>query len=388
MDLVLARQKAQQPSYTQKVSMLAEAQLRGMAMQQDQAAAFNADCLGVLRQSGLLSIELGAHHPNVATQPCGLTEGRFADTVAAIRALSRVDPAAAVLVHVHNALVVKLVQRFGTPAQKDTWLPRLATRVIGAFAATEAHAGSDLRQMHTQATPTADGFVLHGEKHWITNAAEAGLFIVFASLGENATAAFLVDAQTPGVSVGPRIDKMSMRASSTCSVRFDGVKLTQADMLGDARMGMDVAMYGLVCGRIGIAAQMLGIAEAAHALALDYACQRVAFGSPIIQHQGVSFPLAQVATEITAADLLLREATQQLEQGKPHLKVSDLANKAKLFASQVAERATAIGVETMGGNGVATSHVMERLYRDAKVGKIYEGTVNVLLRSIADAMRK
>lgn len=386
MDLVLARQQKKKVTHAQKVAQLAQAHFADMALPQDQAGAFSADGLGTLRASGLLAIEIGAYDPQAEQRPCGLVQGRFADTVQAIRALSRVDPAVAVLVHVHNALVVRLLTRFGNPAQQTRWLPRLATGTIGAFAATEAGGGSDLSLLATKARRTADGFELQGEKYWITNAREAGLFIVFAMLEGGGMAAFLVDAQTPGLQVGTPIDKMSMRASSTCAVRLEGVRVGEDALLGGPNAGMDIAMYGLVCGRVGIAAQMLGIAEGARDLAIAYARQRCAFGAPIIDHQGVSFPLAQVDAEITAAELMVREAALMMDEGRPHMTVADLANKAKLFASQVAERATSVGVETLGGNGVACQHRMEKLYRDAKVGKIYEGTVNVLLRAIAQAM--
>jgi butyryl-CoA dehydrogenase len=385
MDLVLMRQQRKKLSYAQKVSDLATACLKEQAAAQDRAGAFNESCLRLLRDSGLLSIELGTFDPQAAERPCGLEQGTFVHTAQAIRSLSRVDPAVAVLVHVHNALVVRLVRHFGSPAQQDRWLPMLATQAIGAFAATEPQAGSDLANLNTRATPDGDGFLLSGDKHWITNACEAGLFIVFAAL-DGGTAAFLVDAAAPGVTVGPRIDKMSVRASSTCGVRFDAVRVGPQDLLGGRNMGMDIATYGLVCGRIGIAAQMLGLAEAARDLALAYARERHAFGSAILRHQGVSFPLAQVDTEITALELMVNQAAAMIDERQPHMKIANLANKAKLFGSQVAERAVSVGVETLGGNGVAVEHRMEKLYRDAKVGKIYEGTVNILLRSIAGGL--
>jgi alkylation response protein AidB-like acyl-CoA dehydrogenase len=386
VDLVLARQQRRKISHVEKVTDLAEACLKELASSQDRAGAFSESCLHTLRGSGLLSIEIGTHDPSISDRPCGLKNGTFQDTVQTIRALSRVDPAVGVLVHVHNALVVRLVQQFGTAAQHARWFPALATGTIGAFAITEPQAGSDLRDLGTRATRDGDGFRITGDKQWITNAYEAGLFIVFAAVDSGATAAFLVDSNSPGVQVGARIDKMSVRASSTCPVRFDGVRVGEEDLLGGSNMGMDVAMYGLVCGRIGIAAQMLGLAEAARDLALAYARERQAFGSAILKHQGVSFPLAQVDTEITAVELMVNHAAEMVDLRHPHLKIASLANKAKLFASQVAERAVSVGVETLGGNGIAVDRRMEKLYRDAKVGKIYEGTANILLRSIAGGL--
>lgn len=387
MDLVLARQQ-KKVTYAHKVGTFAEAFLKESAAAQDRAGAFSQSTLRALRDSGLLAIEIGRTDPGLDGRPCGLAEGRFQDTVQAIRALSRVDPAVAVLVHVHNALVVRLLCQFGSPAQQERWLARLGGGTIGAFAITESQAGSDLSHLQTRAVESGSGYEISGAKHWITNACEAGLFIVFAALEGAGMAAFLVESSAAGLSVGPRIDKMSVRASSTCALSFDRVRVGDDDMLGGRKMGMDVAMYALVCGRIGIAAQMLGIAEAARDLALAYAGQRVAFGSPIIRHQGVSFPLAQMDAEITAVELMVRDAAAMVDDRQPHLRIAGLANKAKLIASQVAARATSVGVETLGGNGVAVDYPMEKLYRDAKVGKIYEGTANILLRAIAGAMAR
>ena len=386
MDLVLARKKLKTKTFGEEVADFAAAQLHGSVIEQDQNAAFAPQIIEVLRGSGLLAIELGRYSSVQGARGIAPAEGTFSDVVAAIRTLSRTDPSVAVLVHVHNALVCRLISKFGTEGQKSGWLPKLAGGCIGAFAATEAHAGSDLQDLRAAASKTADGYRLTGEKHWITNAKEAGIFIVFAKLDGDGMAAFLVPADSAGVTIGRRLMKMSVRASSTCTVTFDGVRLPPEALLGGPRMGLDIAMYGLVCGRIGIAAQMLGIAEGALRLALDYASERYAFGDRIINYQGVAFPLAQASTEIAAAALMVEDAASQLSAGRPHMIVSELANKSKLFASQVAERVTSACVEVLGGNGVCEDFRVERFFRDAKVGKIYEGTTNVLLRSIAQTM--
>lgn len=393
MDLVLARKKAQAADhatdYASRVDAYAREALAPFVLTQDRAQAFDPQCLALLERCGLFAVELGSHLPaGDEDRPLLPENGGFADTVAAIRALSRTDPAAAVLVHVHNALVVRAVLRFGTAAQKTEWLPRLAGGCIGAFAATEAHAGSDLARMLCSVEESGDGLVLNGEKHWITNAREAGVFLVFANRKPRGSVAVLVPADLPGVRVGEPMPKLSMRASSTCSVTFDAVRLPPDAVLGGAGGGMDVALYGLVCGRIGIAAQMLGLAEGAHRLAVAYARRRQAFGQAIFEFQGVSFPLAQVAAEIMAMEALLKEAVRTLETARSHLKVLDIANAAKLLAGQLAERASSMAVETLGGNGVAEDFGVEKFFRDAKVGKIYEGTENIMLRALAGTLAK
>lgn len=387
MDLVLARQRAKQAPqvrYAERVQRFAADRLADGAAARDRAARFDAPTLTMLREAGLLSIELGPHDEHASTRPCGLADGSFSDVITAIRVLARTEAAAAVLVHVQNAIVVRLVKQYAAPAQAERWLGALATGAIGAFAATETQAGSDLHRMSTVAEPrTGGGYRLDGTKHWITNAAEADVFVTLTHVAGGGLAAFLVSATAPGVTVGPRIDKMSVRASSTCPLVFRNVDLDADALLGGPDMGFDLAMYGLVCGRIGIAAQMLGLAEGALADAVRYAREREAFGRPVFEHQGVSFPLAQISAEIAAVELMVTEAARHIDAGTPHLKVSALANKAKLLASQLAERATGASVETFGGNGVAESFPAERRFRDAKVGKIYEGTTNLLLRSIA-----
>lgn len=386
MDLVKARSEARKRSrsYLDQVDDWTQATLRDHVLPQDHAQRYHPEVLATLRQTGLLSLELDAFRAGMASRaPLSLPTDGMAGVADAIRGLSRTDPGVAVLVHVHNALTVRCILRFGTKAQKGAWLPRLAQNDIGAFAATEPQAGSDLARMTCELTPeTKGGYRLSGKKHWITNAAEAGVFLVLARLGRG-TACALVPANAPGLDVGPRIDKMSMRASSTCPVLFTNVHVPEDAILGGPSGGMDVAMYGLVSGRVGIAAQMLGLAEGALARSVAYARQREAFGAAILNHQGVSFPLAQLRAEIAAVELTMMAAARKLDSARSHMSALELANIAKLLASQLAERAAGQAVETLGGNGVADAYEVEKLYRDAKVGKIYEGTVNILLRAIA-----
>lgn len=386
MDLVKARAEARKRSrsYVDQVDQWSQARLSEHVLPQDRAQRYRPEVLSALRDAGLMSLELDAFRAGAAPRaPLSLSSDGMEGVAEAIRGLSRTDPAAAVLVHVHNALTVRCILRFGTKAQKAHWLPQLAQDRIGAFAATEPQAGSDLARMTSELTPDASGgYRLNGEKYWITNAAEAGVFLVLARLGRGSACA-LVPAEAPGLGVGARIDKMSMRASSTCPVSFSDVHVPAEAIIGGPSGGMDVAMYGLVSGRVGIAAQMLGLAEGALRRSVAYAGQREAFGAAVLRHQGVSFPLAQLRAEITSVELTMLAAARKLDNARSHMSALELANIAKLLASQLAERAAGQAVETLGGNGVAEAHEVEKLYRDAKVGKIYEGTVNILLRAIA-----
>lgn len=390
MDLVKARAEARKrkQSFPDRVDAWAREHLTDHVLSQDRAQSFSPDVLRSLRDAGLLSLELDEPRAGDASGGASLSPPALGmeGVAQAIRGLSRTDPAVAVLVHVHNALNVRCLLRFGSEPQKAHWLPQLAQGRIGAFAATETQGGSDLSRMTCElSSDPSGGYRLSGEKYWITNAAEAGVFLVLARFGKG-TACVLAPAEAEGVSVGARIDKMSMRASSTCAVRFDDVHLPEDAILGGPNSGMDVAMYGLVCGRIGIAAQMLGLAEGALRRSVDYARAREAFGATILDHQGVSFPLAQLKAEAAAVELTMLTAARNLDAARNHMSVLELANIAKLLASQLAERAAGQAIETLGGNGVAESHSVEKLYRDAKVGKIYEGTVNVLLRSISTSL--
>lgn len=387
MDIIKARERARKADFGVRVDAFAATHFAELALPQDRQQRYDPGCLSQLRESGLLSLELGDYLPDSSPRPALLPEnGSFADVVTAIRMLARTDPAIAVFVHVHNALAVRCLIRYGTDQQKALWLPQLARDSVGAFAATEPHAGSDLAKIRTTVTRSRGKLVLNGCKHWITNAVEADLFITIAML-DGHVAALIVPAAAPGVEIGERLSKMSMRASSTCTVTFSDVMLDEESSLLIGS-GLDVTMYGLVHGRIGVAAQMLGLAEGAHRRAIAYAREREAFGSRILEYQGISFPLAQLAAEITALDLMVREAGVKLTGRRSHMAAMDMANKAKLIAGQVAERAASLAVETLGGNGVAEAYEVEKFYRDAKVGRIYEGTENILLLALTHGLGK
>ena len=330
---------------------------------------------------GLMGIEVPEAYGGAA--------GNFFDAVLAIEAISTVDPAVAVLVDVHNTLVVNALRRWASEEQKQTWLPKLAADTIGAYALSEAGSGSDAFALQTRAEVTADGYRLNGRKLWISNAREAGLFIVFATIdpaaGYRGITAFIVEQGTPGLSVGRKEDKLGIRASSTCELILDNCEVPAANVLGEAGKGYKIAIETLNEGRIGIGAQMLGLAEGAWHHAARYAQERKQFGKAIADFQAVQFTLAQMATDIEAARLLVYNAARLKDAGQPYVKEAAMT---KLFASQVAERVASQCVEIYGGNGFVRDYPAEKYYRDAKVGKIYEGTSNMQLMTIAKQVLK
>jgi alkylation response protein AidB-like acyl-CoA dehydrogenase len=299
-----------------------------------------------------------------------------------------VDPGVAVLVDVHNTLVVNALRRWGSKAQQQHWLPKLAAGTVGAYALSEAGSGSDAFALQTRAeagnSGSGGGFRLNGRKLWISNALEAGLFIVFATLdpaaGYRGITAFLVEEDTPGFTVGRKEDKLGIRASSTCELILDGCEIPEENLLGDPGKGYKIAIETLNEGRIGIGAQMLGLAEGAWGHAARYAKERRQFGKPIAEFQAVQFTLAEMATEIEAAKLMVYNAARLKDAGQPYVREAAMT---KYFASQVAERVASQCVEVFGGNGFVRDYPAEKYYRDAKVGKIYEGTSNMQLATIA-----
>ena len=325
---------------------------------------------------GLMGIEV--------PEEMGGAGGSFFDAVLAIEAISTVDPAVAVLVDVHNTLVINALLRWGSEDQRLLWLPRLAAGTVGAYALSEAGSGSDAFALQTRAEAVPGGYRLNGRKLWISNAREAGLFIVFATLdpeaGYRGITAFLVEKDALGFSVGRKEDKLGIRASSTCELVFDGCEIPAANLLGDRGKGYKIAIETLNEGRIGIGAQMLGLAEGAWGHAARYARERRQFGKAIQEFQAVEFALAAMATEIEAARLMVYNAARLKDAGQPFVRQAAMA---KLFASQVAEQVASQCVEVFGANGFVRDYPAEKYYRDAKIGKIYEGTSNMQLATIA-----
>jgi butyryl-CoA dehydrogenase/short/branched chain acyl-CoA dehydrogenase len=361
------------------VRKFAEETIAPQVQSMDSEQQFAAGLVKRLFDLGLMGIEVPE-----ALSGAG---GSFFDAVLAIEAISTVDPAVAVLVDVHNTLVVNAMRRWATPAQQQHWLPRLATDTVGAYALSEAGSGSDAFALQTRAEQVADGFRLNGRKLWISNAREAGLFIVFATVdpgaGYRGITAFLVEKGTPGFTVGRKEDKLGIRASSTCELIFDGCEVGEENLLGEPGKGYKIAIETLNEGRIGIGAQMLGLAEGAWGHALRYAKERRQFGKPIADFQAVQFTLAEMATEIEAAKLMVYNAARRKDAGLPYMREAAMT---KLFASQVAERVASQCVEVFGGNGFVRDYPAEKYYRDAKVGKIYEGTSNMQLATIAKSV--
>ena len=325
---------------------------------------------------GLMGIEI--------PEELGGAAGSFFDSVLAIEAISTVDPGVAVMVDVHNTLVINALLRWGSPEQRKHWLPRLATDTVGAYALSEASSGSDAFALQARAEVIPGGYRLNGQKLWISSAREAGLFIIFATLdpaaGYRGITAFLVEKGTPGFTVGRKEDKLGIRASSTCELIMDGCELPEANLLGKPGKGYKIAIETLNEGRIGIGAQMLGLAEGAWAHAARYAKERRQFGKPIVEFQAVQFALAEMATEIEAARLMVYNVARMKDSGKPFLREAAMA---KYFVPKVAERVASQCVEIFGGNGFVRDYPAEKYYRDAKVGPIYEGTSNMQLATIA-----
>jgi butyryl-CoA dehydrogenase/short/branched chain acyl-CoA dehydrogenase len=310
--------------------------------------------------------------------------GSFFDAVLAVEAISAVDPAVGVLVDVQNTLCVNAIVRWATSEQKRRHLPRLAADTVGAYALSEAASGSDAFALETRAVRRGGDYVLNGQKLWITNAKEAGLFLVFATIdpaaGYKGVTAFLVEKGTAGFEVGRKEDKLGIRASSTCELIFRDCVLPGDAMLGEPGKGYRIAIETLNEGRIGIGAQMVGLANGAWEHSARWAKQRKQFGKPLAEFQAMRFQLAEMATEIEAARLMVYNAARLKDRGT---ELQKEAAMAKYFASQVAERVASLAVEVFGGAGFVKDYPVEKLYRDAKIGKIYEGTSFMQLATIA-----
>jgi alkylation response protein AidB-like acyl-CoA dehydrogenase len=358
------------------VFAFADREIRPRVRDMDDRAAIPADLIHELVGLGVMGIEI--------PEALGGAGGTFFHAVLAVEALSRVDPAVAVLVDVQNTLVINAINRWGTEAQRVRLLPRLASGTVGAYALSEAGSGSDAFALTTRATVTGNGYELNGRKLWITNAAEAGLFIVFAtvdpSAGHRGITAFLIDRDTPGFRVGRKEDKLGIRASSTCELVLEHCIVPNDAVLGEVGKGYRTAIETLNEGRIGIGAQMLGLAQGALDHAVAYTRERRQFGKPIAEFQGVQFQLARAAMDIEATRLLVYNAARLRESEAPFLREAAMC---KLFASEVAEQTASLAVNLFGGNGFVRDYPVEKLYRDAKIGQIYEGTSNLQLQTIA-----
>lgn len=358
-----------------KVRDFAEEHVAPRVRAMDEAAAIDPELIRELFGAGLMGVEV----PEVY----GGSGGDLFQVALTISEIARIDPATAVLVDVQNALVTSALLRHGDGSARRRYLPRLANDTVGAYAISEAEAGSDAFAMGTTATPDGSGYVLSGRKMWISGAREAGLFLVFAKLVDVGLTAFLVERDTAGLTVGDAITKMGIKASSTCEVVLDDVRVGKAAVLGKPGRGELLVAETLNIGKIGIAAQLVGLADGALEEAVAFAGQRQAFGAPIAGYQGVTFPLARLAAEVESARVLLYNTTRLVQHGGSASERLRATAMAKYVASEVAERVAAQAVETLGGRGFVPGHRAEKFYRDAKVGKIYEGTSNMQFRTIA-----
>ncbi|MGC8883580.1 MAG: acyl-CoA dehydrogenase family protein [Bryobacteraceae bacterium] len=342
----------------------------------DEAGKLEPALLRQLFEMGLMGIEI--------PEELGGQGGTFTQALIAIEELAKVDPAVAVVVDVQNTLVNTAIRRWGTAEQQRRWLPRLAADTVGAYALSEAGAGSDAFALAARAARDGAEYVLTGRKLWITNAAEAGLFLVFANAnpeaGHRGITCFVVERGARGLEVGRKEDKLGIRASSTCELILDGVRVPEQDVLGEPGKGYRIAIETLNEGRIGIGAQMTGLATAALAHAIGYAKQRKQFGQAIAEFQAVRMELARMATDIEAARLLVYNAARRREAGLDFIKEAAMA---KYRASEIAETVASRAIEILGGVGFTRDYPVEKLYRDAKIGRIYEGTTNMQLLTIA-----
>ena len=361
------------------VSGFADARIRPEVAAMDARAALDPGLVEALFELGVMGVEIPAEYGGAGSS--------FFNAILAVQALSRVDPSVAVLVDVQNTLVNNALLRWGNEDQKRRYLPKLASSWVGSYALSEAGSGSDAFALATRAERKGDRFVLSGRKLWITNAAESSLYIVFANAdpdkGYKGITAFLVERSFPGFSVGKKEDKLGIRASSTCELVLEDCEVPAENVLGPFGQGYKIAILALNEGRIGIGAQMLGLAEGALSHALAYMQERKQFGRPIAEFQGMQFQYARVATEIEAARLLVYDAARLKDAGHDFVQKAAMA---KLFASEVAERSASQAIEFLGGVGFTRDFPVEKLYRDAKIGKIYEGTSNMQLQTIAKTL--
>jgi butyryl-CoA dehydrogenase/short/branched chain acyl-CoA dehydrogenase len=358
------------------VRKFADEAVRPLAREMDEKGVFDHSLIEQFFALGLMGIGVPEQY--------GGGGGSFFEAVLAVEELSRVDPSAGVIVDVQNTLVNNAVLRWGSEEQKQRYLPKLTSEWVGAYALSEAGSGSDAFALQCRAQDQGDHWLLNGQKMWITNAKEAKLFILMATLdpsaGYHGVTTFLVEKDFPGFSVGKKEDKLGIRASSTCELILEDCRVPKQNLLGQAGKGYRIAIETLNEGRIGIGAQMLGLAQGAFEHALKYARERKQFGRPIASFQAIQFQLAQMATEITAARMMVYNAARMKDAGMTFVKEAAMT---KLFCSRMAERVASQAVEILGGYGFTKDYPVEKLFRDSKIGQIYEGTSNMQLSTIA-----
>jgi butyryl-CoA dehydrogenase/short/branched chain acyl-CoA dehydrogenase len=361
--------------FRENVRQFAEDKVRPLAKEMDEKGVFDKSLIERFFQLGLMGIEVPEQY--------GGAGGKFFEAILAVEELSRADASAGVVVDVQNTLVNNALLRWASPEQKKKYLPHMASDTVGAYALSEVASGSDAFALQTRAELKGADYVLNGRKLWITNAKEAGIFVLFATVdpaaGYKGITAFIIEKDFPGFTVGKKEDKLGIRASSTCELILEDCRVPKYSVLGEVGKGYKIAIETLNEGRIGIGAQMLGVARGAWEYAAKYAQERKQFGKSISEFQGIQFQLAQMATEIEAARLMVYNAARMKDAGVSFVKEAAMT---KLFCSQVAERVTSLAIEIYGGVGFTKDYPVEKYWRDAKIGKIYEGTSNMQLATI------
>jgi len=379
--LALSTLSEEEGMFREAVRDFAESEIAPRVTAMDRAQALDLDLLPQLFELGLMGIEI--------PDEFGGTGSTFFTSILVVEELSRVDPSVAVVVDVQNTLCVNAFLRWGSESLNERYLPRLAGDTVGAYALSEAGSGSDAFALACRATPDGTDWILNGQKLWITNGKEAGVFIVFANVNPDAgykgITAFVVEKGADGFTVGKKEDKLGIRASSTTELIFENVRVPGQNVLGEVGRGYKVAIETLNEGRIGIGAQMVGLAQGALDHTVKYVQERVQFGRAIGSFQGVQFQIAQMAVEVEAARLMVYNAARLKDEGKDFV---HQAAMAKLFSSQVAQGVASTAVDLFGGYGFTREYPVEKLYRDAKIGSIYEGTSNMQLQTIAKVVLK
>jgi len=374
--MALTRLMDDEQLFRDTVRRFATEQIGPLVRGMDESQQMDSGLIRKLFELGLMGIEVPEEY--------GGAGGTFFNAILAVEEISAVDPSIGVMVDVQNTLCINALVRWANEDQKKKYLTRLATDTIGSYALSEATSGSDAFALQTKATKRGDDYVLNGQKLWITNAKEAGLFIVFATLdpsaGYKGITAFLVEKGTPGFALGKKEDKLGIRASSTCELIFNDCVVPASQVLGEPGKGYKVAIETLNEGRIGIGSQMLGLAAGAWGYAAKWAKERKQFGKALVEFQAMQFQLAEMATEIEAARLMVYNAARLKDAKLDFLKEAAMC---KYFTSQVAERVASLAVEVYGGSGFVKDYPVEKFYRDAKIGKIYEGTSFMQLATIA-----
>jgi acyl-CoA dehydrogenase len=362
--------------FRDSVREFAEAQVRPLVREMDDHATMDRGLIDRLFDLGVMAIEI--------PETYGGAGASFFHAVLAVEELSRVDPSVGVLVDVQNTLVANALLRWGNEDVKRRYLTRLATATVGAYALSEAGSGSDAFALTTRAREDGDSYVITGRKLWITNGNEADVFLVFATIspeaGYRGITAFVVERGFAGFTVGKKEDKLGIRASSTCELIFEDCRVPKANILGEVGKGYKTAIETLNEGRIGIGAQMIGLAAGALDHTISYTKERKQFGKAIADFQAVQHQIARAAVEVETARLAVYNAARLRDAGKPFLTEAAIC---KIYSSEVAERVSSLAVNLHGGNGFVKDYPVEKLYRDAKIGQIYEGTSNLQLQTIA-----